>query len=133
MRKTVIAVLIALVLGMSLMFAASELGGEVVTLTTRDAEGMPYETSLWIVEDEGSLWLRAGDPKARWLKRIGASPEVELSRGEESSRYRAEIVPGRSDRINRKMAEAYGWADRLIGGMRDDSSTMAIRLVPLAR
>ena len=127
-----IGVLIALVLVMSLSFAASELGGEVVTLTTTDAEGDSHETSLWIVEDEGSLWLRASNPGSGWLKRITAKPDVELSRGGESTRYRAEIVRGRSDRINEKMAEAYGWADSVIGVMRDSSSTMAIRLVPLS-
>ena len=31
------------------------------------------------------------------------------------------------------MADAYGWADRLIGGVRDASETVAIRLVPIAR
>ena len=61
MRKMGIGVLIALALVFVLSFAASELGGEVVTLTTLDAEGARHETSLWIVEDDGSLWLRAGN------------------------------------------------------------------------
>lgn len=131
MRKMGVGVLLALGLAFGLMFAASELGGEVVTLTTRGPDGAQYETSLWIVEDEGSLWLRAGNPESAWLKRLAEAPLVELRRGAEAVEYRAEIVRGRAERINQKMAEAYGWADRAIGGMRDEGMVTAVRLVPV--
>jgi hypothetical protein len=113
------------------MFAASELGGEVVTLTTFDAEGASHETSLWIVEDDGSQWLRAGSPGSAWLARIRDNPKVELARDGAAKTYRAEIVVDRRDRINRMMAEAYGWADSVVGAMRESELTLAVRLVPV--
>ena len=130
MRKMGIGVLVALGLVMGLMFAASELGGEVVTLVTSDTDGTLHETSLWIVEDEGALWLRAGNPDSSWLKRIRKTPAVTLTRAGKTVRYRAEVVLGRNGRINQLMADGYGWADRVIGGMRDAAETVAIRLVP---
>lgn len=133
MRKTGIGVLLALAAVVALMTAASELGGEVVTVATRDAEGTTFETSLWIIEDEGSLWLRAGNPDSTWLKRIRLDPGVEVTRGDQTVAYRAEVVSGRSGRVNQRMAEEYGWADRVIGLMRDSESTRAIRLVPVGR
>jgi len=131
MRKTGIGVLIALAIVFVAMFAAGELGGEVVKLTTRSAGGSSFETPLWIVEDEGSLWLRAVNPASSWLTRVRAESRVTLERAGQSSEYHAEVVAGRSEQINRKMADAYGWADRLLGGMRDAGQAVAIRLVPL--
>jgi hypothetical protein len=133
MRKMGIGVLVALALVFALMFAARELGGEVVTLTTLDGDGTRHETSLWIVEDDGSLWLRAGNSGSSWLTRLTLEPRVEVSRAGETASYRAEIVPERSQRIDEKMADDYGWADSLIGGMRDSGGTTAIRLVRVDR
>ena len=131
LRKTGIAVLIALVLAFVAMFAASELGGEVVTLTSFDADGMPHETSVWIVEDDGSLWLRAGNPGSSWIRRVRADPKVEVTRDGRTSSYRAEVVLDRQERINRKMADVYGWADRVVGTMRESDQTQPVRLVPV--
>jgi acyl transferase domain-containing protein len=106
-------------------------GNTLTTLATRNAEGTTFETSLWIIEDEGSLWLRAGNPDSSWLKRIRATPQVEVTRGDETVVYLAEVVSGRSGRVNQRMAEEYGWADQVIALMRDSESTRAIRLVPV--
>jgi hypothetical protein len=110
---------------------ASEYGGEVVVLTTTDAEGVDHRTSLWIVEDEGRQWLRAGDSESGWYQRLRANPEVRLERGGQAGTYRAFPDPTRTQRINFLMARDYGVADRLIGLLRDDAKTMAIRLEPI--
>ena len=131
--RTIVLVLalIAVVLVGGLM-AASELGGEVVTLVTVDHEGRRYETSLWIVEDEDDLWLRAGMPSNTWYRRIQQHPEVTVIREDGSElRYRAEPAPDRTARINKRMAEDYGIADRLIGMFRDSDESVAIRLDPI--
>jgi hypothetical protein len=125
----ILLVLIPLGFGAGL-YAASNLGGEVVTLVTRDADGREFETPLWIVEDDGSLWLRAGDPESRWLERLRGQPRVELVRDGERLPYRAFPEPDLSPRINRLMAEDYGWADSLLDLMRDPEQTTAIRLEP---
>lgn len=71
---------LALVVVMGVSMLASE-SGEVVVLTTKDAAGGPHETRVWIVDDGGALWLRAGNPTSRWLLAIQRDPTVEVERG----------------------------------------------------
>jgi len=114
------------------VFAASELGGEVVVLVTRDAEDAAHRTHLWVVEDAGRLWLRAGDPGSGWLQRLEARPGVGLEREGRAAAFRATPVPMRRDRVNELMAEKYGWADRLIGLLRAADGVVPVRLDPEA-
>ncbi len=114
------------------IFAASELGGEVVVLTTQDASGAPRETRLWVVDDAGSMWLRAGQARNAWLRRLQANPSVRVERAGQVGNYRA--VPVAEDaarlRVHELMAEKYGWADHLIGLIRDGAASIAVRLDP---
>ncbi len=116
----------------ALLFVASEYAGEVVILHTLDAEGRLHATHLWIVEEEGDLWLRAGQAESGWYRRLQARPEVELERAGEPRRYRAVPMPDRTARINQRMAEQYGWVDRVIGLMRDPDGAVAVRLAPIS-
>ena len=94
LRKIVVAALVvALAIGIAVM-GASELGGEVVTLHTASPDG-EVTTRIWIVDEAGYAWLRAGVPENGWLLRIDADPEVVIERGGESLRFRA--VPVRND------------------------------------
>jgi hypothetical protein len=124
-----VAVLVAFVLTLVL---ASELGGEVVTLTTRDAGGAERSTHLWVVDYEGFAWLRAGDPGSGWLARLRQDPQVRVDRGGVSARYTAEPAPAQRQTIDRLMAEKYGFADRLIGVFRSirRAESVPVRLVP---
>ncbi len=136
MRKLLaIIVALALILGLAFVLsilAASELGGEVVTLRTVDAQGHTQETSLWIVEDQGFPWLRAGVPSSGWLQRIEVHPEVEVERGGRTLRFRAVPVrdPAIRDRIHALMREKYGAADAWISIMRDGEASVPVRLEP---
>ena len=107
---------------------SSELGGEVVNITTSDDRGVGFETSLWIVEDGGELFLRAGSTESAWYRRLRADPEITLERNGEKRRYRAVPEPQLTPRINALMARDYGIADRVVSLVRDESSSMAIRL-----
>ena len=114
------------------VMVASEVGGEVVTISTWDDGGEPVTTRVWIVDDGGFAWLRAGQAQSGWLARIEAHPEIEVERGGRTETFRA--VPVRDaaarDRIHELMAEKYGFADRLISTMRDPKGSVAIRLDP---
>lgn len=125
-----LAVLAALIVGG--LFAASEIGGEVVVLHTRDASGADLSTHLWIVDDGGFAWLRSGLPTSGWFVRLEARPDVSVERAGQTTRYRA--VPVRSpearERIHALMREKYGWADRLISATRDARASIAVRLDP---
>ncbi|HYB12197.1 MAG TPA: hypothetical protein VEG67_01930 [Myxococcota bacterium] len=107
--------------------------GEVVNLSTVDSSGAQFETQLWIIEQGGQLYLRAGRPAARWLARLRAHPEVKIERAGTTQRYRAVPLedPSTREAVNRGMAEKYGQADRLIGRIFDRDQTVPIRLEPL--
>jgi hypothetical protein len=109
---------------------AGELGGEVVTLRTQDTIGRYVETKLWIVDDGGVQWLRAGNPSATWYQQLKKAPQVELERGPTLARYTAVPVEGARARINALMAERYGWADQLIGVFANREDSVPIRLDP---
>lgn len=123
-------VLALVVLFFAAIFAASEFGGEVVNLETVDASGVKHHTHLWVVDDGGFAWLRAGVPTSGWLVRIGATPDVTVERGGVS--YHMKAVPVREpavrDRIHALMREKYTWADRLVSVMRDPDGSMPVRL-----
>jgi hypothetical protein len=112
------------------MMAASELGGEVVTLYTREAGGGESRTSLWVVEHEGFQYLRAGDRSSAWFERLRREPEVRVERRGKIAAYQAVPTPELTGTIDALMAEQYGLADRFIGLIRDPSQSMAVKLVP---
>lgn len=132
-RIVVAALLVALAIGIAVM-GASELGGEVVTLHTASPDG-EVTTRIWIVDDTGYAWLRAGVPENGWLLRIDANPDVVVERGGESLRFRAVPVrndPAVRDRIHARMRQDYGLADRIVSLLRDASKSVPVRLDPIA-
>ncbi|HVP28595.1 MAG TPA: hypothetical protein VMW35_05480 [Myxococcota bacterium] len=130
MGKLIRWLLIAAVAFVALIAIASEFGGEVVTLRTWDSIGVEYNTHVWVVDDQGSIWVRSGDPNSGWLERLHARPSCELERAGEWRKYVATPVPGAAERINSLMAEKYGWADAVIGLVMDRSASVPVRLSP---
>lgn len=109
------------VLGIS-QWIASE-SGEVVVLTTRDEAGELHDTRLWVVDHDGSAWLRAGAGVQGWYQRLAIRPDVIVERGGAANEFNAVPTPEERELINRLMLEKYGWADQYIGLLfgRDDS------------
>jgi hypothetical protein len=116
------------VLGVS-QWIASE-SGEVVVLTTLDAEGERHDTRLWVVDHDGHAWLRAGSDVQQWYRRLVDQPEVVVERGTEKTTYAAVPVPDESRVINRLMLEKYGWADQYIGLLFGRDDAVPVRLDP---
>ena len=123
----VVVTLVALV-GLSQLLASES--GEVVVLTTTQADGSAVQTRLWIVEHDGDVWLRIGQPGSGWHLRIQSEPDVDVERGGSSVAYRAEPVPDARGAINGLMREKYGWADWYIDALFDLGDAVPIRLVP---
>ncbi len=123
-------VIAAAVLFVASIFAISEAGEEIVILRTLEADGSPVETRLWVVEDGGRQWLRAGVPTSGWLLRIEANPAVVVVRAGRAHEYRAVPVrdPAVRDRIHALMRERYGLADRWVSLIRDGSLSVPVRL-----
>ena len=131
MRVLVFLVAFVAALLAGAVVVASEMGGEVVVVTTSDERGVEFETSLWIVEDVGSQWLRAGNRESAWCQRLLANPVIKMERGGEVATYRAHAEPDATARVNGLMARDYGLADRVVGLLRDDAKSLAIRLEPI--
>jgi hypothetical protein len=110
------------------LYAASEYGGETVTLETLDERGNSFMTTLWVVDLHREPWLRAGNADSTWLKRLLVNPDVFLVRDGDRRPYRAEIVEYETDRINYAMRQKYGYADQLISLIHDPDRIVPIRL-----
>ena len=130
--KTVGKILLVIVgLFAALMIAqlvASE-SGEVVVVSTNNADGGVETTRLWVVDHEGSQWLRSGSPMAGWYQRMTASPEIQIERA--GITYAATVQPdvAKRDVINSLMREKYGWADQFIELMFGRDDAIAIEVV----
>jgi hypothetical protein len=131
-----VAKIFAGVVALGLLWWAVEMiaaeSGEVVVLTTTDAEGGGHETRLWIVEHAGADWLRAGADISGWYQRLLARPEITVERDEQASPYRAVPDPTQRDAINRLFLDKYGWAEGYIGFFFDRDNAIPIRLEPRA-
>jgi len=129
-RRIVGVAILVVVIAVGLQLVASE-SGEVVILRTADA-GETQETRVWIVDDQGVSWLRAGQSASGWYQRILVDPDIEVVRGDKPFAYRAFPVEGgpKVSHVNALMARKYGWADGYIGAMFDRSDAVAIRLDP---
>ena len=66
--KLIIAFVAISIVYVSLNFAASELGGEVVQLIRNDPEGSTKSIRVWIVDARDQAWIEHGDTNSFWVK-----------------------------------------------------------------
>ena len=105
-----VPVLLALV-----MYGASELGGEVVTLDRAEADGGASRVRIWIVDQEGLAWIEHGDPDAYWISLLAEAPDVVLTREGRKVSYLGTPDPDSHDLYHQLRRQKYGWGDRLVG------------------
>ena len=116
-----------------IVIAASELAGEVVTVRTVGTDGSTKATRLWIVDDAGVSWLRAGVPSETWLMHVDRNPMITLERGGSPRAMRAIPVrddPAVRDRVHALMQERYRGVDTFISMLRDGARSVPVRLDP---
>ena len=114
MRK----VLAYLLLGYAVFFgwrSFSPAAQETVVLHTGAVRNEEHFATLWVVEDEGRLWIRAETRQRSWLGPLETHPEVELRRAGRTRRYEAVPMddPEAIAYVNALFREKYGLADRL--------------------
>lgn len=127
--RIVLAVLALLAVVVALEVIASE-SGEVVVVQTTDAAGAAHETRLWVVDDGGRAWIRAGSPQSTWLINIQQQPAVTVTRDGKAANYTAVPDLASRDRINELMRAKYGWADAYIDTLFGRADATPIRLDP---
>ena len=110
----VAAVLLALPVGfIGAVYAASELGGEVVVLHRPAADGTST-VRIWIVEDETGTWIEHGGADPSWMHRLAQDPTLEIERGGETISFRAAEDPASHARYHALRQAKYGWADDFV-------------------
>lgn len=112
-----------------LQIVAAE-SGEVVVLSTQDAEGS-HETRLWVVEHDDDLWLRSSSTSRGWHQRLEADPTVTVQRGNVSLPFRARAEVDRRAAINDLMRRKYGWADEYFDMRSGHDDAIPLRLIPI--
>jgi hypothetical protein len=113
----------ALIVGAQIVASESE----VIIITTTDSNGSTHETRLWVVDYEGSAWLRAGSPKSEWYQRANSNAEITARRGSETFAANAQPEVSERETINALMNAKYGWADDYSGALISRESSIAIR------
>ncbi len=129
--KTLVKVVLGLIGTSCLIILAHiaiiEVGRDVVTLRTLNADGTTQETRLWIVEHDGDLWLHSkGDA---WEQRFQHNSAVEVVRAGVAGRYFAQ--PDRSQHlvVDQALRRKYGLADRWVRFLAPcDDSVLPVRL-----
>jgi len=86
---------------------------ETVVLHTPHVRNWDTYTTLWIAEDDQSLWIRAESRERIWLDFLRDNPRIELRRDGRTSIYRATLFDGAKTRIyvDSIFREKYGLAD----------------------
>lgn len=125
--SAVVALVVAFVAS---IFLVSEIAGEVVSVRTVEPDGATRSTRLWIVDDAGYAWLRAGMGRVPWVDQAAATGQLTMSRAEKEARYQVVIMDDAEtrDRVHALMREKYGIFDRYIDLIRDGSGSAAVRL-----
>ena len=86
---------------------------EVVVLRTFDEQGAVRETKLWVVDLDGTAWVRVARPERSWFQRLRERPEVELVRHGVALPYRALEIedPDMRGRVDAAFRDKYGLVD----------------------
>lgn len=103
-------------IALALLAVATYVAGErteVAVLRSFDESGVAHETKLWVVDLDGTPWVRVARPERSWFRRLGGRPEVELVRNGVALPYRAiEITdPAMRARVDAAFREKYGLVD----------------------
>ncbi len=99
----------------TVVYGASELGGEVVTLERAEANGDVNRVRIWIVDQNDASWVEHGEAESFWITQLAESPTVVLNREGRAVSYVG--VPDREshDLYHELRREKYGWADQVVG------------------
>jgi hypothetical protein len=117
----------------ALIYGASELGGEVVTLDRPGPNGEVSQVRMWIVDQDGNSWVEHGDAESYWVRGLAKSPAVILSRGGKRVDYLGKPDRKSHDLYHRLRQEKYAWGSSLIDlltGGSADCEDLPVQLQP---
>lgn len=136
LKKILLLVVFAPFIYFGLIMLVSE-SGEVVVLESQDNQGELQSTRLWVVDHDGSMWLRAGDDESGWYQRlirnVEADQAVYVTRNGE--RFSPSVVsdPSQAAAVNGLMANKYGVSNDAISFLMGDDGRQDAIAVRLSR
>jgi hypothetical protein len=127
--------LLLLVLGVCAFWSWQSLthaSREVAVLRTKGAGHIEHYASVWFVEANHALWIRAENRERNWLAEIRANPRVELALGGQTRAYEANPmdIPDFQAYIDAEFRKKYGVAD-WVRSLKGDRNTLPIQLKPI--
>ena len=133
-----LGILVGILLGVVVLlfggvYAASELGGEVVVLHRKAADGSVDHVRVWIVEDDTGTWIEHGAPNHHWITTLASEPTITLERHSEARQYQAFAEPQSHAHYHKLRKEAYGVADDIVavlGGGEAECVGVPVRIAP---
>jgi hypothetical protein len=86
---------------------------EVAMLRTIDESGAAHETKLWVVDLDGTPWVRVARPQRNWFERLRQHADVELIRNGVVQPHRAVEISDEDTRrrVDQAFREKYGVVD----------------------
>jgi len=127
--------LIAALIGLAAYLAWSTFSysaQETAMLRTSTVKYQDYYATLWFVEGDGYVWIRADDPRSRWLRAVRENPNVSLRRGPFDDNFSAAVWDGNPQLqrdVDAMFRAKYGLADQL-WTIVAQHEPIPIRLVP---
>ncbi len=85
-------------------FQPENIGGPTIVLSTTGADGTSHERVLSPIDDDGRLFVAANHWPRAWYRRVLENPNVRVTRGGETTDYRA--VPVSEDERERLLDES---------------------------
>jgi hypothetical protein len=119
------------------IYAASELGGEVVTLLRPNAEGNVDEVRIWFTGDDNDAFIEHGGDGDWWLEGLKAGEPLSLLRAGLKVDYQASRAPEMHAHYHALRRAKYGIADQMIEQLTfssvDVCEGVVVRLQPFER
>lgn len=106
---------------LTVIYGASELGGEVVTLERSEPGGETNSVRIWIVDDGDTSLIEHGDAESFWIKRLVNFPKLKLNRGDKFANYVGIADLEFHDLYHTLRREKYGWADQVVAFFSGDA------------
>ena len=105
-------------------------GENTVVILTREADGAPRETTVWLVVVDGQGYVRTGD--THWHRNIARDPKIGVRIAGKDHAVTAEHVtdPALHGRINTAFNDKYGFSDTFVGWFSHRENAQIMALVP---
>jgi len=105
-------------------------GEDTVVVLTKEADGAPRETTVWMVVVDGQGYVRTGD--THWHGNIARDPKIGVRIAAVDYAVTAEHVvdPALRARINAAFSAKYGFSNTFVGWFASQDKAQIMALVP---